>query len=168
MHFIVEAADGRSPVRAARTYFLSQGVLTPNLFASELEHGVSKSGHLKVGEVNMLGVERLGEASQDRGDSRLGRLWRRTAVQLTLPAMDVPAMAARIRPTQAYCPQQGWCVLDNQCLTTNVMCFAPHDEWSVPDHQWSVFDNQWSVPDNQWSVFDNQWSVLNNQWYVFA
>ncbi|KAG1661517.1 hypothetical protein FOA52_000027, partial [Chlamydomonas sp. UWO 241] len=44
LHFVAEAADGRGPLRCARTYFLSQAALTRNPFADveeEAEEGYS-------------------------------------------------------------------------------------------------------------------------------
>jgi hypothetical protein len=35
VHLVAEAADGKGPLRASRTIFLSQGVLTQDLFAGE-------------------------------------------------------------------------------------------------------------------------------------
>jgi hypothetical protein len=35
LHFVAEAADPRSALRVARTYFLSQGALVKDIFAGE-------------------------------------------------------------------------------------------------------------------------------------
>ena len=49
LHLVAEAADGRGPLRACRTIFLSQGRLTRNPFAGESCQGWHNNAPISLG-----------------------------------------------------------------------------------------------------------------------
>jgi hypothetical protein len=53
VHFVAEAADPRSALRAARTYFLSAGALVKDIFAGE-ESTAPSLAHLSAGHTSHI------------------------------------------------------------------------------------------------------------------